>query len=311
MAFASPSRLTVLRLLPAFALALSLAACAGTTISDELDAVQPTGGPFSQALFKDYAYLARSYGDAAASSTSTAFDSGSSMSLTGTSSDIYDLAQTFADKAIAAAKADDVLPEPAPEGDADAEALRVRLLRALEDGRAKAPQDAARAQADFDCWIVNLRVDTQHPAADACRRSFDVSITRLERDLNPAPAPAPVAQAPAPAGPSADFTVYFDWDSWTLTAEDLTMISAAIDAARRGQQSHINVVGHTDTSGSADFNQKLSERRASVVKDVLVQMGARAEAIQTSGVGEGDLAVATGDGVKEAKNRRSVITLTP
>ena len=310
MAFASSPRLTILRLVPALALALSLAACASTTISDELDAAQPTGSAFAQALFKNYSYLARSFGDATGTSTSTAFDSEGSMSLSGSSSDVFDLAQAYADKALSAAKGEDVLPEPAPDGDADAEQVRLRLLRALEEGREKAPQDAARAQVDYDCWIMNARVDSQHSASLACRHSLDSSLAQLEHDLNPAPAPAPVATSAAPA-PQADYTVYFDWDSWTLTAEDLTMISEAIAAARKGQQSHITVVGHTDTSGSADFNQKLSERRASVVKDVLVQMGARPESIQTSGVGESDLAVQTGDGVKEAKNRRSVITLVP
>jgi outer membrane protein OmpA-like peptidoglycan-associated protein len=300
--------LKLLRLLPGLALALSLAACASTTISEELDGAQPTGSPFVQALFKDYAYLARSFTDATASSTSSAFDAGDSMSLSGSSSDVFDLAQAYADKALSAAKGEEVLPEPAPDGDTDAEALRLRLLRALDQGREKAPEDAARAQVDFDCWLMNARVDSQHGASVACRNSLDASLTRLERDLNPAPPPAPVASAPAA---QADYTVYFDWDSWTLTAEDLTMISEAIAAARNGQQSRITVVGHTDTSGSAAFNQKLSERRASVVKDVLVQMGARPESIQTSGVGESDLAVQTADGVKEPKNRRSVITLIP
>lgn len=307
--FSTPTRM--LRLLPALALASTLAACAGTTISDELDAAQPTGGPFSQALFKDYSFLARSFGDAASASTNSAFDAGGSMSLSGASSDVSDLAQAYAGKALAAAKGDEVLPEPAPEGDADAETIRLRLLRDLEDGRGKAPEDAARAQADFDCWLMNAKVDGQKSASDACRRSLDASLTRLEHDLNPAPAPAPAPMAGPAAAPAANYAVYFDWDSWTLTAEDLTTISAAIDAARSGRQSSIAVVGHTDTSGSADFNQKLSVKRADVVKDVLVQMGARPESIQTSGVGESDLAVSTGDGVKEAKNRRSVITLVP
>jgi outer membrane protein OmpA-like peptidoglycan-associated protein len=40
-------------------------------------------------------------------------------------------------------------------------------------------------------------------------------------------------------------------------------------------------------------------------------MGARREAIQVSGVGENDLAVQTPDGVREAKNRRAVVTLLP
>ena len=125
----------------------------------------------------------------------------------------------------------------------------------------------------------------------------------------PAPAPAPEA---APAQTSGgDYTVYFDFDSWTLTAEDLTTITNAVDAARKGGQSHIKVVGHTDTSGSDDYNQRLSVRRAKVVKEVMVQMGARPDSIVTSGVGETDLAVQTGDGVREPKNRRSVISLIP
>ena len=63
--------------------------------------------------------------------------------------------------------------------------------------------------------------------------------------------------------------------SATLSAEALTTLQQAIEAARSGRQSKINIVGHTDTSGSADYNEALSVRRANVVKDVLVQMGAR------------------------------------
>ena len=52
-------------------------------------------------------------------------------------------------------------------------------------------------------------------------------------------------------------------------------------------------------------------RRANVVVEALVDMGARRAAIQASGVGETDLAVQTPDRRKEAKNRRTVIDLQP
>ena len=107
------------------------------------------------------------------------------------------------------------------------------------------------------------------------------------------------------------FTVYFDFDSWTLKAEQLTVLDQVISTARGGGQGNITVVGHTDTSGPADYNQKLSVRRANVVAEALVKMGARRAALHASGVGETDLAVETGDGVKEAKNRRTVLTLQP
>ena len=105
--------------------------------------------------------------------------------------------------------------------------------------------------------------------------------------------------------------VYFDFDSWTLKAEQLKVLDDVIASARGGGQANITIVGHTDTSGASDYNQRLSVRRANVVVEALVQMGARRAALHASGVGETDLAVETGDGVKEAKNRRAVISLAP
>jgi OOP family OmpA-OmpF porin len=89
------------------------------------------------------------------------------------------------------------------------------------------------------------------------------------------------------------------------------VLSDVIASARTGGQTNITIVGHTDTSGSSDYNQKLSVRRANVVVEALVDMGARKAALHASGVGETDLAVQTEDNVKEAKNRRTVITLQP
>jgi outer membrane protein OmpA-like peptidoglycan-associated protein len=150
---------------------------------------------------------------------------------------------------------------------------------------------------------------------------LDSSIVRLETTARPAsapsaPAPAPVpapapAPASAPAAAPANFQVFFDFDSWTLKAEQLKVLDDVIATARSGGQANIIIVGHTDTSGSADYNQKLSVKRANVVVEALVQMGARRDALHASGVGETDLAVETGDNVKEAKNRRTVIGLQP
>jgi outer membrane protein OmpA-like peptidoglycan-associated protein len=299
-----------------------LAGCAQTTVFDDLNDAQPTGSPFAQAQFRDYSALARSFGTTEQPSGQS-FDAQGSMSLTGTDATTESLAIAFAQKALTASRGEEPLPEAAPDGDADAEALRLRLLRGLDQGRDKAPEIAARAEADFDCWILNGRVDTMKAASQQCRRSLDVSLAQLERAVNisaapaPAPMPAPVATTTTTTTTTTattattDYQVYFDFDSWTLTAEDLTQISQAVAAAKAGGQSRITIVGHTDTSGSAEYNLKLSQRRAGVVKDTMVQMGARAEAIQVSGVGKSDLAVQTPDGVKEARNRRAVITLLP
>jgi outer membrane protein OmpA-like peptidoglycan-associated protein len=295
--------------------ALALAACAG-------DEETATGSPFSQALYKNYTDLANQAAAAPAPQSDQGFfdDPFGLVSMFSGSSNPNDLLVTaFTDKAALARQGQEPAPEAAPN-DPAAQTLRGRLIRAIAAGKDRVPEQAARAQTDYDCWVLESNVAALAPAAQACRTSLDGSLLALENAARPAPPPlppvaplaaAPVAAPPPPPPPPSDYTVYFDFDSWTLTAEDLTVITNVINTARAGGQSHITVVGHTDTSGPADYNQKLSVRRANVVVEALVDMGARRAAIQASGVGETDLAVPTPDNVKEAKNRRTVVDLLP
>lgn len=279
--------------------AFALSGCIGNSVFDDLNAAQPVGSPFQEALFKNYAYLARSFGTQS-SPSGQAFDSDGAISITGADNTISGIADAYALKALAVAKGDeDVLPEPAPDGDADAENVRLELLRDLADGRDKAPEDAARAQADYDCWVMNRRVDSLSAAAQACRRSVTASLARLEHGSNPTPAPIQAsAPAPAPVAQPVSFTVSFAPRSAKLTPDQLAVVTQAIDAARQGRQSHITVVGH---SSATEASQPLSLRRADAVEKALVSQGARADAISVSGAGKDE----------EPQNSVAVISLVP
>lgn len=309
----SSSRLALASLLCA---SLVLAGCAGD------EDVIASGSPFSQALFKDYTDLATQAASAPAPQTQ---DTGFFSDLVdifsgGPENPASSVADAFRAKADQAAKGGEPAPEAAP-ADPGAQNLRARLVAAIARGKDGFPDQAARAEADYDCWVLDSGAGNLASQAQDCRSSLNSSLLALENAARPAPpAPAPVASAPMPPAPAAapaaavqppDYTVYFDFDSWTLTAEDLAVITNAINTARAGRQSRITVVGHTDTVGSAAYNQRLSVRRANVVVEALVDMGARRAAIQASGVGKTDLAVPTPDGVKEARNRRAVIGLIP
>jgi outer membrane protein OmpA-like peptidoglycan-associated protein len=269
-------------------------------------------------LSKDYSDLSGQASALPAEAGESSFwDSLNPFSSSDSSSDL--LAKAFTTKADLA----NTGTEPEAEAAANpAQAnLRARLVRAVAAGKDQFPEQAARAQADYDCWVLYGTVPSAAAASQACKTALDSSIVRLETTARPAsapsaPAPAPVpapapAPASAPAAAPANFQVFFDFDSWTLKAEQLKVLDDVIATARSGGQANIIIVGHTDTSGSADYNQKLSVKRANVVVEALVQMGARRDALHASGVGETDLAVETGDNVKEAKNRRTVIGLQP
>jgi outer membrane protein OmpA-like peptidoglycan-associated protein len=111
------------------------------------------------------------------------------------------------------------------------------------------------------------------------------------------------------ACPASSFTIYFEWDRSNLNQAGVEVIDAAIARARQCNVSGATVVGHTDTSGSADYNVALSDRRASVVRDALVARGLPASLIQSESRGETDLAVPTRDGVREPNNRRTAVTI--
>jgi len=108
------------------------------------------------------------------------------------------------------------------------------------------------------------------------------------------------------------FVVYFEWDKADLTSQASAVVDQAIaNIAARSDCSTggVTIVGHTDTSGSSAYNQRLSANRAAVVAAALQTRGIASGAINTAARGEDDLAKSTRDGVREPLNRRSEVTI--
>jgi hypothetical protein len=120
-------------------------------------------------------------------------------------------------------------------------------------------------------------------------------------------APAPVT-APAPA-PARSYLVFFDWDKATLTTRAQQIVKEAAENSTKVQYTRIEVNGYTDTSGTPQYNQGLSIRRAQAVAAELVKDGVPKTAIAIQGFGETHLLVPTGAGVREPQNRRVEIII--
>ena len=126
---------------------------------------------------------------------------------------------------------------------------------------------------------------------------------------SPYTAPRPAPQAAPAQAEAAKFLVFFDWDKATLTPEARKIIASAADEFKKTGSTRIVATGHTDLSGSPQYNLRLSERRADAVKAELVRLGVPATVITTIGKGEEDPLVPTKDGVREAQNRRVEIVI--
>jgi outer membrane protein OmpA-like peptidoglycan-associated protein len=125
----------------------------------------------------------------------------------------------------------------------------------------------------------------------------------------PAPAPAAAPKTVQAAPIPKNFMIFFDFDKSELTPEAKSILTQSVDAAKKQNATGFDLTGYTDTVGSAQYNQKLSERRAESAKKFLISLGVPANQIATHGKGKNDLLVPTKDGVREAQNRRVTITL--
>ena len=103
-------------------------------------------------------------------------------------------------------------------------------------------------------------------------------------------------------------TIYYGFNQ-ARSPETQSKINRILDIGQFCNVDSITVVGHTDTVGSAAYNQRLSERRAKDALDELVRDGVNSGKITSSGAGETQLFVQTGDGVKEDLNRRTEVLI--
>ncbi len=72
----------------------------------------------------------------------------------------------------------------------------------------------------------------------------------------------------------------------------------------------LEVAGYTDLSGSAGYNQRLSERRANAVAEAFARLGVLRGDMAVSGHGIDDPRIPTSPGVREPQNRRVEIVFT-
>jgi len=101
-------------------------------------------------------------------------------------------------------------------------------------------------------------------------------------------------------------------DGVEVSRDDAIVLDAAAQMIRESCTGRTVVIeGHTDVSGSLEVNQRLSERRAEVVKRLLVERGVPAEQLRTEGLGESRPVTTDPSPEAQARNRRITLRVGP
>ena len=131
-----------------------------------------------------------------------------------------------------------------------------------------------------------------------------------------APPPPVLAQAPPPPPPAPPArgtriatvgAANFDFNRAEVKAEGRDVLDHAVRVMRDNPDLRVTVEGHTDSVGSAPYNQKLSERRAEAVKRYLVREGVASNRISIVGFGKSRPLASNDTEEGRAQNRRAEV----
>lgn len=215
----------------------------------------------------------------------------------------------FADKGLMAAYGRDVRPEDPAAWDiprtmqpAFAEA-RAQLMQALPSAVVAKPAQAAQAVVAYDRWVELQDDQWNLDRIEDARDRFFAALGQLR-------APSDAASAPhAPPIETTSTVLYFPFDSTLLTDSAKAALGQLVAYLQSAGNVQITINGHTDRAGAEPYNLALSEQRAKLVKQALIELGVAETVLHYFAFGESDPQLPTDDGAREPLNRRVEIYL--
>lgn len=99
--------------------------------------------------------------------------------------------------------------------------------------------------------------------------------------------------------------IYYDYDKWFLRPESITELNHLLDIMRDNPSLVVEISGHTDSDGSLEYNDLLSQRRAQSVVDYLLEHGISTDRMQAKGFGERQPIAPNDSDANKQLNRRT------
>ena len=158
-------------------------------------------------------------------------------------------------------------------------------------GKVVVATEAGEVEINQEREATTVKGDNNLPAAPAI-----VSEATVDKEFGKVLAVLPQ--------PPQHFILYFKIESTQLTWTSKKVMPDIFKVVDEKESEHISVIGHADTAGDAQYNLRLSRRRAAAVKKMLVAGGVSSEYITSTSHGENNPLVKTADNVPERRNRR-------
>ncbi|MEO1332057.1 MAG: OmpA family protein [Myxococcota bacterium] len=98
--------------------------------------------------------------------------------------------------------------------------------------------------------------------------------------------------------------ITFRTGSAVIAVESYPLLDRAVSTLQEYPELRLRIVGHTDSTGSASGNQRISEQRANAVRDYFVKKGVAAERLEALGKGEESPVASNETADGRAQNRR-------
>ena len=148
---------------------------------------------------------------------------------------------------------------------------------------------------------IDTAYGSQHLAANGKLEAATLSESQVKAEFGSTMAALP--------GRPMSFTLYFLEGKDELTEPSKVELEKVFAELKRRPLPDIVVIGHTDTVGGHEHNDRLSRARAERLREMLVELGIPAERITAAGRGKRELLVPTEENVSEPRNRRVEINV--
>ena len=242
----------------------------------------------------------------------------------------WNSAKLYSEKALEAAKGGKIEPENInywkipKEHQNQIKLAYDNLMSIYESALIHDPYNLANAISSLDCWSEQQEENWQTWDINNCKDSFLESMHKIYKNLaknekvkkenskeksyeNDNEIKSNATLVTEDINSNILQIIYFDFDKSELSSISKKEIKKFLEKYENVISKFL-IVGHTDTKGTKEYNYKLSIERATVIKNLLIDLGIKEENIKILGKGEIDLNIKTNDEVPHPANRRAEIS---